>query len=201
MDTLSLKKYSRPGSLVDKKVKTLKEVSRGRALRKGNSSLTEKGLAKSEKEFLEFYINDKPLSELLTTFHEMKGNILDNWIGVLGSFPNRQAEIIKLKQLLMKSISDKEIREVFPADWSESEFQYYLERYHKEISDPNVIIYCCAECGDYDCGGIFTKIEKTDTSFKWTFTEKEKRLSFEFNKYQYFDLFNKYLGQLAHQCG
>jgi hypothetical protein len=37
----------------------------------GNTSLTEKGFIKSEREFLEFFINGKPLSELLDTFHAL----------------------------------------------------------------------------------------------------------------------------------
>ena len=95
-----------------------------------------------------------------------------------------------------KNISDKEIRQVYPSEWSNKEFQCYLEKTRQKLADPEVIIYCCAECGDYDCGGIKAKIDKTDNAFVWTITEEDKRLKFEFDKYQYFDLFDKYLRQL-----
>ena len=153
-------------------------------------------LAKSDKEFLEFYVNDQPLSELLDRFYEMKGTILDSWIGVLGSFENHKAEIIKVKQLLGKTVSDKEIRQVYPAEWSEKEFEWYLAKMRQELSDPEVIIYCCAQCGDYDCGGIWVKIEKTDDAFVWVFANEEKQLNFSFDKYQYFDVLGNYLQKL-----
>lgn len=196
MDTLSLRKYLRKGSLVDRDTTSLKQLSKSKRLPTGNTTLTDKGVVKSEREFLEFFVNDKPLSELLGKFYETKGSFLDNWIGVLGSPVNKKAEVIKVKQLLGKAISDKEIRQVYPSDWSEDEFQWYLEKEREELADPEVIIYCCAECGDYDCGGIKAKIDKTDNLFVWTITEEDKRLKFEFDKYQYFDLFDKYLRQL-----
>ena len=196
MDTLSLRKYSRQASMADRDTASLRQLSKSKRLPTGNTTFTNKGLVKSEREFLEFFVNDKPLSELLDKFYETKGSILDNWIGVLGSSVNKKAEILKVKQLIGKTISDKEIRLVYPSEWSDNEFQWYLEKTREELADPEVIIYCCAECGDYDCGGIKTKIDKTDNAFIWTTTEEDKRLTFEFDKYQYFDLFDKYLRKL-----
>jgi hypothetical protein len=60
MDILSLRKYCRQSTLID-------------------------------REFLEFFVNDKPLSELLDKFYGIKGSILDNWIGILGSFGNHKS--------------------------------------------------------------------------------------------------------------
>jgi hypothetical protein len=196
MDTLLLKKYQKQGSLVDADISSLKRLPKSKRQPTDNTTLTDKGLAKSEREFLEFFINDKPLSELLDKFYETKGSILDNWIGVLGSFENKKTEILKVKQLIGKTISDKEIRQVYPSEWCDTEFQWYLEKTREELADPEVIIYCCAECGDYDCGGFKAKIAKTDNAFVWRITEEDKSLTFEFDKYQYFDLFDKYLRQL-----
>lgn len=196
MDTLSLQKYHRQGSIAARDTASLGQVSKSKRLPTGNTTLTHKGLVKSEREFLEFFVNDKPLSELLNKFYEIKGSVLDNWIGILGSSLNKKAEILKVKQLIGKTISDKEIRQVYPYEWSDEEFQWYLEKAREEIADPEVIIYCCAECGDYDCGGIKAKIDKTDNAFLWTITEESKSLTFEFDKYQYFELFDKYLRQL-----
>jgi hypothetical protein len=197
MDNLSLRKYHIRGLLVYKAITSLKRLSKSKKLPTGNTTLTDKGVEKSEREFLEFYINDTPLSELLDKFYGIKGSILDNWIGILGSFENHKSEIIRVKQLLGKTISDKEIRQTYPSEWSNDDFQWYLEMTRDELSDPEVIIYCCAECGNYDCGGIKARIDKSDNAFIWTFTEEDKQLVFSFNKYQYFDLFDKYLRQLG----
>jgi hypothetical protein len=199
MDTISLEKYRRPGSPVDRNTTSLQSLSPSKKLPAGNSTLTDNGLMKSEREFLEFYINGQPLSEQLNSFYRIEGNILENWIGVLGWFVNAKTDIIKAKQLLGKKISDKEIRAAYPPAWSDSEFQPYQEKHQEELSDPEIIIYCCAECGDYDCGGIRIELDKTEHAFIWTITEKNKQLKFEFDKYQYFDLFDKYIRQLKNK--
>ena len=140
------------------------------------------------KDFLEFFINDKPLSELLNTFYQSKRSILDNWIGVLGSSPNLQSEIIKLKQFLAKNITDKELRAAFPASFKESELGWYMDKYREELANPEVIIYCCVVCGDYDCGGLAVRIGREEDTVTWTIQEKDKSLVFKFNKYAYFDV-------------
>lgn len=196
MDTLSLRKYYSKASKVDTNTVSLKQLAKSKKLLTGKTTLSNDEHSESERVFLEFFINEKPLSELLDNFFESKGSILDNWIGVLGSSVGKKFEILKVKQLIGKHVSDKEIRQVYPSEWSDEEFQWYLEKLRQELDDPEVIIYCCAECGDYDCGGIKTKIDKTKNSFIWTITEVEKKLLFEFDKYQYFDLFDKYLRHL-----
>ena len=200
MDTLSIKKYHRHALVVDKKINSLKRLSKADNLPKGNTSLTKSGSIKTDREFLEFYINDTPLTELLNSFYNQKGSILDNWVGVLGWITNLPAEMIKIKQLLGKNISDKEIRQVFPASWTDTEFEYYLDKYRDELANPEIIIYCCAECGDYDCGGIAVSIDKTDNSVIWKIIDKEKMLSFQFDKYQYLDILNNRLNHLQKQA-
>ena len=200
MDTLSIKKYHRHALVVDKKINSLKRLSKADNLPIGNISLTKSGSIKTDIEFLEFYINDTLLTELLNSFYNQKGSILDNWVGVLGWTTNLPAEIIKIKQLLGKNISDKEIRQVFPASWTDIEFKYYLDKYRDELANPEIIIYCCAECGDYDCGGIAVSIDKTDNSVIWKIIDKEKMLSFQFDKYQYFDILNNRLNYLQKQA-
>jgi hypothetical protein len=196
MDTFSIKKYHRHGSVVDKEINSVKRITNSDKLPKGNSTLTNKCSIKTYREFLEFFINDVPLTELLNKFYNQKGSVLDNWIGVLGWTTNSQAEIIKLKQLLGKNINDNDIRKVFPASWTDNEFESNLEKYRDELSNPEIIIYCCAECGDYDCGGITVSINKTDSSVIWTIAEKDKTLSFEFDKYLYFDTLQKRIKHL-----
>ncbi|OQP45404.1 hypothetical protein A4H97_32565 [Niastella yeongjuensis] len=151
---------------------------------------------KEHKEFLEFYINDKPLSEQIDAlYYSNKKSILDNWTGVLGT-NKHHAEIVKVKQLLSKPVSDKEIRAIY-AKLSDADFPYYLERTREELANPEIIVYCCAECGDYDCGGVAITIDKTDQSVIWTVLESEKQpLRFEFEKYSYYDVLGVYLNQL-----
>jgi len=143
-----------------------------------------------KRNFLEFFINDRPLSGLVDDFYG-KGNILNNWAGVLGAADNKQYEIIKLKQLLEKKITDSEIRKVFPASWTEEEFEPYLDQYHEELSNPEIVIYRCGECGGYNCGGITAKISHMGSSVLWTLTDEQKVLTFEFDKYLYFAIFNE----------
>ena len=109
---------------------------------------------------------------------------------------NLTAEIIKLKQLLGKIVSDNEIRKVFPASWTDNEFEHYLEKYRDELSNPEIIIYCCAECGDYACGGITISLDKTNSSIIWTISEEDKKLQFEFDKFLYFDILQKRIKHL-----
>ena len=100
-----------------------------------------------------------------------------------------------------KRISDKEIKDCYPSEWNEDKLQWYVEKARKELAEPEVIIYCCAECGDYDCGGIKVKIDKTDEAFLWTFTQEDRYLTFEFEKYQYFELFQTMPGSWKRRPG
>jgi len=172
MKTLSLKKYQKPGAMAGKK--------------KTNPG----------KEFFEFYIDSEPLSVLLDQFYGSRNGVLDNWTGVFGRWNNHSAELIKVYQLLGKSISNDDIRKICPPDMSGEDISDYIKQVRDEFADPEVIIYCCAECGDYGCGGVTATINKTDNSFTWTFAGEERKVVFEFDKYQYFSLFNNYARQL-----
>jgi hypothetical protein len=148
------------------------------------------------REFLEFYVNDKPLSELIDElYYTNKKSILNNWTGVFGT-NNPQAQLINVKQLLHKSVSDEEIRNLY-TNLSNDEFPHYLEKTREELANPEIVIYSCAECGDYDCGGVAITINKTDTSIIWTVLESEKQpLRFEFEQYEYYNVLGIYYKQL-----
>lgn len=195
MDTLKLQKYKRPGSLADKTINSLGKAVKSKKGPSGNTTLTDKGLVRSYKPFLEYFINDKPLSEQLDKIYNTKTPLLENWIGALGS-GNIKADRIKVKQLLQRKVSDNEIREVYPSSWTDDEFKWYLNKYREELENPEVLIYCCAECGDYDCGGIAVAIKQTENSVVWIITGVNDNLKFEFDKNLYFDVFNKYLNQI-----
>jgi hypothetical protein len=154
--------------------------------------LTKDGLYKRPTEYYEFFINDKPLSLILTEFCNFDNSILDNCIGVFGSFSNRQFELNKIKRLLIKQITEQEIRAVFPKDFDKQFLDNGIENYLEELADEQIIIYGCAECGDYGCGGFKVKVDKTDDSFVWTYSDEGKILQFHFEKNQYFKTFDNY---------
>lgn len=167
MDTLSIKKYNNAHNKI-----------------------------KTDKDFLDFHIDNIPLVDLLDKFYNQQESLLNNWTCVLGSI-STFAEIIKIKHLLGKRISDKEIRSTFPESCTDGEFEYELIRYRDELADPEIIIYCCATCGGHDCGGITVFIDRTDNSVTWKISDDNKIITFEFDKYNYYDVMNqrlKYLG-------
>lgn len=180
MDSLKLQKYQRPDTPAGNTNKSNKKPQ---------------GVVRSDKLFLEYFINDIPLSEQLNKFYNTKKTVLENWVGALGS-GNPKTDTIKVKQLLGKKVTDKEIRDIYPSSWTNDEFQWYLDKYREELEDPEVLIYRC-ECGDYDCGGIAVTIDKTENSVVWTVVGDSKMLKFEFDNNLYFDVFKKYLDQIS----
>lgn len=145
-----------------------------------------------DRKFYEFYINDKPLSSLITEFCNLDKSLLENWVGVLGSFQNRQSELNKIKRLLLKQISEQEILDIFPKGLDKYYLDHGIEDYKKELADQEIIIYGCAECGDYGCGGYAIKIDKQEELIIWTFNDEGNILQFHFDKHQYFNAFDNY---------
>jgi len=174
MDTLSLNKYQHP------------LVASGKQIQSG----------RPRPPFIEFFINGSPLSALIDDFYQSKGTILDNWIGVLGTSKNAKVDIIKVKQLLGKTVTDKEIKQVFPSTFTDLELQYETACILEELEDPEILIYCCAECGSRDCGGIAVAISRMDDKVIWTIKEGSRELQFAFNKHLYFNVLNGYMEKL-----
>ena len=192
MDTIELKKYHRTGGLVDEKTTRPKDLLNKIKTTFGNATLTKDGLTKRPTEFYEFFINDQPLSVILTEFCKLEYSLLDNWVGVLGSFPNRQSELNTIKRLLLKQITEQEIREVFPKDLDKHYLDNGIENYKEELADEEIIIYGCAECGDYGCGGFKIKVDKQHDTVVWTYNDEGNILQFHFDKHQYFSTFDTY---------
>jgi len=186
MDTISLIQF-RTGA-VDDSSHPESTPGKRQAKRKRSNIVLEK-----EREFTEFVVNGKPLSSILDVFFRMKRPLLDNLIGIIGSSGNLAAEKIEIKRLLGKPISDKEIRDAFPENWDADDLDWHMERARDQLKEPEIIIYCCAFCRDGDCGGVSVLVQKTDYAFTWIFSEGDRRLKFEFDKYAYFDLFSRYL--------
>lgn len=66
----------------------------------------------------------------------------------------------------------------------------------EELEDPEILIYCCAECGSRDCGGIVVTITRLDDSVVWSIKEGIRELKFTFNKHDYFTAFRHYMEKL-----
>ncbi|KAF5035974.1 hypothetical protein DSECCO2_579920 [anaerobic digester metagenome] len=192
MDTIELKKYYRTGGLVDEKTTSPKDLLNKIKTTFGNATLTKDGLTKRPTEFYEFFINGRPLSAILKEFCKLDNSILDNWVGVLGAFTNIQSELNTIKRLLLKQITEQEIREAFPKDLDKHYLDDGIENYNEELADEEILIYCCAECGDYGCGGYKVKVDASDDSIVWTYSDEGKILQFHFDKHQYFQTFDTY---------
>ena len=192
MDVIELKKYHRPGGLVDQQTTRPKGVLNKIKTAFCNTSQTKDGLIKRPTEFYEFFINDKPLSEILTEFCSLDNSLLNNWVGVLGSFSNRQCELNTIKRILLKEITEQEIMAVFPKDLEKYYLDNAIESYYEELADEEINIYACAECGDYGCGGFKIKVDKVNDTIIWTYNDEGNILQFHFDKHQYFDTFETY---------
>lgn len=192
MDIIELRKYHRAGGLAGEQSARPENLSNKIKSTLGNVTLTKDGLSKRPTEFYEFFINGKPLSEILTAFCRLGDSLLDNWVGMLGSFPNKQSELNTIKRLLLKKITEQEIRDAFPKDLDKHDLENGIERYKEELADEEIIIYGCAECGDYDCGGFKIRVSKEENSIVWTYNNEGKILQFHFDKHQYFSTFDAY---------
>ena len=159
-----------------------------------------KGKRKHQQTFKEFFINNKSLSELISNFCGLSEPLTLNWVGVFGFHSTKETENIKINQLLLKPISEKQIIDSLPKQLDKKHLKGYLDNYKNELSDKNVLIYVCGECGDFSCGGVSITISKSDDYFLWTYQSDEdeiinptKTLTFRFDKHQYFATLDEYI--------
>ena len=145
---------------------------------------------------MEFFINDTPLSKLLDDFYQSKETILDNWIGVLGTTLYPKLDLIKVKHFLGKTVTDKEISQALLPPFPKDQREYQMHLIREELEDPEILIYCCAECGSRDCGGIAVTIHRLEDSVIWLIRKDMRELRFTFNKHQYYTVFENYMEKL-----
>jgi len=147
--------------------------------------------------FLEFCINNTPLSLLLDNYNTDGYSLLLNYTGVLGSEVFARGEWIKLHQLMQKEVTDAEIRKAIPGNFSSKEALQLAKEYLHELKAPEVIIYCCAECGDYYCGGVKVVIDIQETTVTWSVCDMPAPCVFTFDKYQYYRVLKDRMSKLA----
>jgi hypothetical protein len=141
-------------------------------------------------EYVEFIVNEEPLSELLNQHFGYKPPLLAKFTSTLGTMELVSSDQLKIEQLLGHTITEKELEKFFPAK------HFDQKPILEELAHDKVLIYCCAECGDYKCSGIFARITKGPGSYTWLFEDNGKQLTFEFEKEAYEQVLKHYLDYL-----
>lgn len=152
--------------------------------------------------FVEFYINDTSLCQLIDSRDKTNPGLLASYTGVLGSsMYNRAAELIKLRQLMRMEVTGEQIRKALPDTFTPEDIEELVLQYQEELADPEVIIYGCAECGDYNCGGIKIKIDIQETVVTWSVCDMPVPLIFTFDLYQYYHLLKSRMQKTGNKAG
>jgi hypothetical protein len=61
---------------------------------------------------------------------------------------------------------------------------------------PEILVYCCAECADYKCGGYAIQLEQGPDTIGWKLKSGDKKLQFTFSKKEYISELNGYITEL-----
>ena len=145
-------------------------------------------------DFFEFYIDGKPLIQLLFNSIQWKG-YLENYNGLLGTRDKIYDELL-VNSLLNKQVNTNIVKNHF-AKYERVITDQQAKGIIYEMSLMNPLIYGCKICGDIDCGGINIRVEKSSNSFVWfKYSQKSKKYDyqlFEFNKEQYKLVFTNYI--------
>ena len=89
-----------------------------------------------------------------------------------------------------------EMRNQFGIKLDETTISDIIDSIKDELAEPGILIYCCAQCGDYLCGGVKVNMVIDEHYVKWTFGEKEEKLVFAFDKYAYLDTLKAYQSKI-----
>jgi hypothetical protein len=141
-------------------------------------------------DYVEFFVNGVPLSDRINETLKPKKPVLSNYTSVLGTMELTNFDRLKIQQLLGKKVSDAELENLFPAS------QFDQKVIADELALNKVLIYCCAECGDYKCGGFFVRINETPDSISWVLDHSGKKIEFTFDRSEYQAELNGYLSEL-----
>ncbi|MBI3133481.1 MAG: hypothetical protein HYZ14_02290 [Bacteroidetes bacterium] len=141
-------------------------------------------------DFVEFYINDEPLSDKINEFLNPADKVLSKFTSVLGTMELTNFDRLKIRQLQGESINRADLEEFFPAA------HFDQKPIFDELKLDKILVYCCAECGDYKCGGYFIRVAQTPDTVTWKLESDGKELSFTFSKREYSSELNSYLNEL-----
>lgn len=141
-------------------------------------------------DYVEFYINGEPLSDLINEQTEPSSPVFSKYTSVLGTMELTNFDRLKIRQLQGQRVTKADLEELFPAS------HFDQKPIFDELKLPEILIYCCAECADYKCGGYFIKLQEEPEKVRWTITTDAKKLQFTFDKKAYRDELNTYLNEL-----
>lgn len=131
--------------------------------------------------YFEYYIDGRPLPELLDTAYGFDGFVHgNNFLGLIPP-PSGPKEAQFLIALFSGEIVDS-------GDWEriyQGQIPEHLDASYSVSSQ--VPIYTCP-CGDIQCGGVVISIEKDGNLIIWDFGEGEAIGPFYFEKDQYWDV-------------
>lgn len=149
------------------------------------------------QQYVEFIVNGQALSTQIEKHFKLEKPLFSKFTSVLGTMELTNFDRLKVHQLLAHTTHEKDVEELFPAK------HFDQEPILTELKLNNVLIYCCAECADYRCSGVFAKISKTPKSFKWSIEHPifnaadlindSPTLDFEFDQETYHKIFKDYV--------
>lgn len=141
-------------------------------------------------DYVEFIINGEPLSEIINRETKPEHRVLSKYTSVLGTMEFTNSDRLKVMQLSGKKITAAELEKIFPA--KHFDHKPILE----ELNLDKILIYCCAECGDYKCGGYYIQLQETTDSIIWNLIGLTKNIQFRFSKAEYMEVLSEYLDSL-----
>lgn len=149
--------------------------------------------------FVEFYIDGRPLHDWLDEFYNNRSPLLNQWVGELKALPNNHLfEQLKIKHLLLDNITEDSIwtylQDTFGATFSKNNFLYQFEVLKTVFDSNDYVFYACQECLDYNCGSYSGRVRLIDNCFYWHFEEEGKpNLEFKFDHAAYRKVLKTYL--------
>jgi len=150
--------------------------------------------------FMEFYIDDQPLFSLLDAFYGTKqGTLLDFYIGVFGLFGDIPYEIIKIKKLMGKAITQADfagLRAQLAHTLDEDDADDRAAAIKDELAEAGLLIYLPACCCDYGCGWLATDLVIDELQVIWTFSDEGRNITFVFDRYAYLDTLKAYMNKV-----
>jgi len=152
------------------------------------------------RDFYEFYINDQSLINIVSkNYWEIDADenvgFFNTHVGCLGSF-GKFWDGINVSILTKKEFSKDQIEsleKMFCSDYRVSELSI-SDKSHKEQLVEDItngfLLYCCQDCGDFDCGGITFEIKRVGDNMIWTDNSK---IEIQFNFDEYKEVLENYL--------
>jgi len=141
-------------------------------------------------DYVEFYINDKPLSELINKTFKPEDAVLSKFTSVLGTMELTNFDRLKVKQLLGNKITKADVNTLFPTP------HFDQAPIFDELKLPEILVYCCAECADYKCGGYSIQLQPGPDTIGWKLVSGDQKLEFTFSKKEYISELSGYIAEL-----